>query len=166
MTLAAHVGLWQRSADLSSQAAHVVVLWLRDQLICQVSSLMMECWLNTIHISFLMPEVKCPIYSSYLPFIIRTGELNLGCRGGGEVGTLASWRNLKRQCHEVLSPNFGSINYPIRAFDWHAEVFSNMTPISRRYSNRKLTFLTPQCHWRSGVKNLALDNLIFKTWYF
>ena len=105
MTLAAHVGLWLRSADLSSQAAHVVVLWLRDQLICQVSSLMMECWLNTIHISFLMPEVKCPIYSSYLPFIIRTGELNLGCRGGGG-GYFSFLKEFKETVSRGFIPQF------------------------------------------------------------
>ena len=41
-----------------------------------------------------------------------------------------------------------------------------MASNSFRYYISKFEVLTLGCHWRRGVKNLAIDNQHFKTWFF
>ena len=67
---------------------------------------------------------------------------------------------------DVYPPYLISINQPIRAPDWHAEVFSNMASILRRHSNRKFECFTSQWPWRSGVNNLSLVNQLIKMLFF
>ena len=82
---------------------------------------------------------------------------------------IVNYLYLKWQCHEIftLPPIVFTILTHLGLYvycNWHAEIFSNMTSISRRYSNRKFKSLTLRYHWHNaGVKKLFLYNRLFKT---